>query len=135
MKIGRGGEHCDVVVVVVVVVSCRLVAVVVVVLLGLWGGLMAQEVALVLGGRLTGALEVLRSPVVTWRTWSPTWWDALLLFSIIFQFIFCNHLCNGFGSICYSTGNAKDASTVTFQQSVISMQSGGGQINSMMRTA
>ena len=50
MKIGRGGEHCDVVVVIVVVsVSCRLVAVVVVVLLGLWGGLMAQEVALVLG--------------------------------------------------------------------------------------
>ena len=85
MKIGRGGEHCDVVVVIVVVsVSCRLVAVVVVVvLLGLWGGLMAQEVALVLGGRLMGALEVLRSPVVTWRTWSPTWWDALLLFSII----------------------------------------------------
>ena len=52
-----------------------------------------------------------------------------------FQFIFCNHLCNGFGSICYSTGNAKDASTVTFQQSVISIQSGGGQINSMMHTA
>ena len=98
MKIGRGGEHCDVAVVVVVSVSCRLVAVVDVVLLGLWGGLMAQEVALVLGGRLMGALEVLRSPVVTWRTWSPAWWDALLLFSIIFQLIVCNHLCSGFGS-------------------------------------
>ena len=44
---------------------------------------MAEDAALVLGGRVMGALEVLRSPVVTWRTGSPTWWDALLVLLFI----------------------------------------------------
>ena len=66
MKIRGGGEHCDIVVVVVV---GRLV--VVVVLVGLRGRLMA----LVLGG----AMQILRSPVVPWRTWPPTCGGALVL--------------------------------------------------------
>ena len=72
MKIGGGGEHCDIVVVVVVVVNDRLV----VVLLGLGGRLITQGDALALGG----ALEILRSPVVAWWTWSLTCWWELLVF-------------------------------------------------------